>query len=287
MIRWVLLIVLSLIWGSSFILIHDGLKVFTPMQLAMFRMFSAGLTLFIFALPHLFKVEKQKWKYIILSGLTGNFFPAILFALAEKGLDSGVTGVLNALTPIFTLLIAVFIYKTKTQSIQRWGVFVGFLGCAGVVWASHTVGRENPLLNAFYVILATLCYGISVNIIKQHLSDIKALTLSSLALFSVFIPAGIYLFSTDFVYKIQLAENNNAFYAVLCLGVVGSAISLVLFNRLVQLSSALFASSVTYTIPIVALAWGVYVGEQLNVMHFLSICLILVGIYLVNKRQST
>jgi drug/metabolite transporter (DMT)-like permease len=274
-----------LIWGSSFILIKEGLKGFTFMQLAMLRMFAASLTLFVFALPHLLKIHKNRWKFILLAAMSGNFVPAILFAGAETKLDSGITGILNALTPVFTLLISVFLYHDKTNLIQKLGIFIGFLGCACITGTSISVQSDkNIILYVGMVVLATLSYGISVNVIKHHLVDIPPLTLSGLSLLTLFLPSGVYLFSTDFVARVQNLENLNPLYSILILGILGSAVSLVFFNRLVQISSALFASSVTYTIPIVALAWAVYAGEKIHFLHILGMILIVVGIYGVNKR---
>ncbi len=283
--RWLLLIVLSLIWGSSFILIKEGLKGFTFMQLAMLRMFAASLTLFIFALPHLHKVPKKRWKYILLAAMSGNFIPSMLFSGAETKLDSGITGVLNALTPIFTLLVSVFLYHDKTTLVQRLGIFIGFIGCACITGTSISAKSDiSIVLYAGMVVLATLSYGISVNVIKHHLIDIHPLTLSSISLFTLLLPSGAYLFSTDFITRVAYLPNLTPLYSILLLGILGSAISLVFFNRLVQISSTLFASSVTYTIPIVALAWAVYAGEKIDFLHIIGMILIIVGIYGVNKK---
>lgn len=285
--RWILLIALSLVWGSSFILIKEGLKAFTFMQLAMLRMFSASVTLLIFALPHLRKIPLSRWKFIVLAALSGNFIPAILFAGAETKLDSGVTGVLNALTPIFTLLISVFVYHDKTTIIQRLGIFIGFLGCVCITGTSISIQSDSSIvIYAGMVMLATLCYGISVNVIKHHLVDIHPLTLSSLSLFTLFLPSGGYLFSTDFIIRIQDMSNFTPLYSGLILGILGSAISLVFFNRLVQISSTLFASSVTYTIPIVALSWAMYAKESIHILHIIGMILIIIGIYGVNKKST-
>ncbi|MCS7027505.1 MAG: DMT family transporter [Bacteroidia bacterium] len=283
--RWFLLILLSLIWGSSFILIKEGLKGFTFMQLAMLRMFAASSTLLVFAVPHVFKVSQTRWKFIILSALTGNFIPAILFAGAETKLDSGITGVLNALTPIFTLLVSIFLYKDKIKQIQKIGILIGFAGCICITATSVSLKADSSLiLYAGMILLATLCYGISVNVIKHHLVDIHPLALASLSLATLLLPSAGYLLSTDFITRLQSMHNFSPLYSVLILGVLGSAISLVFFNRLVQLSSTLFASSVTYTIPIVALAWAVYAGEKIHFLHIIGMLLIIVGIYCVNKK---
>lgn len=283
--RWLLIIILSLIWGSSFILIKEGLKVFTFMQLAMLRMFAASITLFLFAIPHLRKIPRQRWKFILLAAMSGNFIPAILFAGAETKLDSGITGVLNALTPVFTLLVSVFFYHDKTIFIQRLGIFIGFLGCACITGTSISIQSDSSIiLYATMVVVATFSYGISVNVIKHHLADIHPLTLSSISLFTLLIPSGAYLLSTDFIFRVQNTNNLNSLYSILILGILGSAISLVFFNRLVQISSTIFASSVTYTIPIVALAWAVYAGEHIHFLHILGMILIIIGIYGVNKK---
>ncbi|MCS7029485.1 MAG: DMT family transporter [Bacteroidia bacterium] len=279
------MILLSLIWGSSFILIKEGLKGFSFMELAMLRMFAASSTLFLFALFHILKTPWAKWKFIILSAFSGNFVPAILFAGAETKLDSGVTGVLNALTPIFTLLISTFLYHDRVEQVQKVGILMGFVGCACITGTSVSIQADSSvILYAGMVVLATACYGISVNVIKHHLTDIHPLTLSSLSLSVLLLPSGGFLLTTDFILRVQSMDNLTPLYSILMLGILGSAISLVFFNRLVQISSTLFASSVTYTIPIVALGWAVYAGERIHFLHITGMVLIIIGIYCVNKR---
>ncbi len=281
------MIALSLIWGSSFILMKRGLEDFTPYQVAAIRMTAAFLCLFPFVMLHASKIQRHQWKYIFATGLLGNGIPAFLFSLAQTEVPSFLAGMLNSLTPVFTMAIGYFIFKNQVSAGKVIGVGLGLAGAVGMIMvtAGGTIGPVSwfPVL----IVIATFCYGLSVNIIKNKLRDVAAVNISGFALLIVGPPTGIYLFMTDFTSR--LSENPHALVSlgyILLLGIFGTAISIVVFNRLIKTSGALFASSVTYMIPIVAMLWGVADGEKIGVWHLVAMGAILGGVYLINHASK-
>jgi drug/metabolite transporter (DMT)-like permease len=285
--QWLLLAVLSLIWGSSFILIKKGLAVYSPMQLGTLRIFTAFLFLLPFAFMYIRRVKPHHWKHLALAGLVGSLFPAILFSIAGSKMDSALSGALNALTPLFTLLIGAFFFRSKISGYKLLGLMLGLIGSIGLIMVRNdgSMGFDFNFY-ALLVIAATLCYGLNINLIKTYLSDVKPLIISTLSLLTVGPVAGVYLFSTDFVHKLNHVEGSGlALTYVLILGVAGTAIALILFNKLIQLSSPVFASSTTYLIPIVALMWGVLDDEKVMVAHVFGMAAIIGGVLIVNRAK--
>lgn len=284
--HWLILIVLALIWGSSFILMKRGLDVFSSDEVAALRIFIA----FIVMLPLVFfrtkKEDLRQWKGLLGQGMLGNFIPAFLFTKAETGLSSALTGMLNSLTPVFTLLLGFLLFKTRSGWINALGIMAGFAGAIGLLWAGKDADFGNNLGYGTYVIIATICYALSVHIIKKYLQGMDAITSTTWAMCMIGPPAGTYLLSTDFLQKLQhpLAIQSLAYVAILA--IFGTAISVVIFTILVKQTNALFASSVTYLIPIVAILWGLLDGERLGISHLAWIGLVLLGVYLVNKKTA-
>ncbi len=280
-----LLILLALIWGSSFILMKIGLQVFTPMQVGTLRMLVAFICLLPLTLKHIGKVAPKHWGWITISGITGNGLPALLFATAQTKLSSSVAGVLNSLTPIFTLLIAALFYGQRFGAAKITGILLGFAGAALLTILRSTGAVDTNYLYALLIVGACVCYGISVNVIKVQLAALPALAISSLALVAIGPVFGIYLFGfTDFTTRIASPQAWKALGCIVVLGALGSAAALVLFNQLVKVSTVIVASSVTYLIPIVALGWGFVAGEALGWPQLIGMLTILGGIYLINKK---
>lgn len=284
LLNWVLLIALSITWGSSFILMKRGLEVYSHLEVAAIRMVIASLFFIPFAINSFKKVTKKDWLPIIGVGLFGNGIPAFLFTKAQTALTSSLTGMLNSLVPLFTLIIGVLIFSLPTTKIKVIGVFVGLLGAIGLITANGIDFSDSNFSYSFYVVAATICYALSVNIIKKHLININPLTITSLALFSIAFPILFYLFTTDFVTTtINNPKSPIALGYLSILSIVGTALSVWAFNILIKRSSALFAASVTYLIPIVAIFWGFIDGESISIVQILMITVILGGVYLVNK----
>lgn len=287
-ISWIILFILALIWGSSFILIKRGLLVFSPGEVGALRIISAALFLSPVAFSKLRSLNSSHYRLLFFVGLVGSFLPAFLFAKAQTQIDSAIAGVLNALTPLFVMLIGVVIFKQPLFRNVVIGIIVGLAGTVFLVLAGSD-GTINQLnLYALYVVVATLCYGINVNLIKYRINDLKAMTITSVSMILVAPFALVYLFSfTHFVDK--MVDNPLAMtslWYIILLGVMGTAIALVLFNHLIKITSPVFSSSVTYLIPIVAIVWGLIDGEVLLLGHYIGMTAIVGGVYLVNAKKK-
>ena len=268
---WLLLILLSLVWGSSFILIKrclespEGIPVFSPLQVGFGRIFFAGLALFPIFLKAIKKATKAQIFWAFIVGLIGNSIPAILFARAEQEMSSALAGMLNGTTPFFTIIIGALFFAKKHPNYKWIGIAVGFIGAAGL---SLSNGNGDFELNyyVFMILAATFCYGISVNIIAEKLNKLPALHIAAISLFLSGFPQGIALFCTDFPQIVQ--ENPHGLHSLgylLILAIIGTAVALIYFNKLIKLTDGIFGSTVTYLIPIVAILWGYVVKEAISV----------------------
>jgi drug/metabolite transporter (DMT)-like permease len=282
----ILLVALALIWGSSFILMKNALKVYSASQVATMRMFFSFLFLLPLTIRNFQKVPSKFLLMITLVGLLGNGLPAILFANAQTKLSSSTAGVLNSLTPLFTLIIAVAFFKQHFSSTKITGIVIGMIGAIVLIVFKANGSIETNYQYGSYIFLATLCYAWSVNLIKNYLHELPAIAISSMALVFIGPAYGYYLFAhTDFIYTtMHDAGAGQALGFILLLALFGTAISLVLFNKLVQITTPVYAASVTYLIPIVALFWGFIDGEPISYIQLIGLVGILVGVYLANKN---
>ncbi len=282
---WSLLIVLSLIWGTSFILIKKGLLVLTSGEVGALRIIAASVFLSPIALRNFKKISGKDYKILFLIGMVSIFIPSFLFAIAQTQLDSSLTGVFNALTPLWVLIVGVLFFKNRMKWGHILGVVMGLIGSILLILSGSDGSFDKINYYALYVIAATILYGINLNIVKNYMGHLKATVLTSVSVLLVGPFALVHLlFFTDFTSKINVVPDFwlATFYIVL-LGVMSTAVALVIFNKLVQITTPIFTSSVTYLIPIVAIVWGVLDGEALFFMHYIGISIILGGIYLVNR----
>lgn len=282
---WGLLIMLSLIWGSSFILIKKGLLGLTSFEVGSLRILSASLVMVPFVIRGFRQVERHQIKYLLSVGLLGSFVPAFLFAIAQTRLESSITGVLNAMTPIFTMLVGLVVYRQKQSPRVFLGVVVGFVGAAVLVMSGSGGDISNFNFYALFVVLATILYAFNANIIKYHLQGLRSLTITSISLALVGPAAAVHLFFfSDF--PVRFITDEAVMLAgihIIVLGVVGTAIALIIFNKLVNLTDPVFTSSVTYIIPIVAVSWGLLDGEVLLMSDVVGIMAIFTGVYIANS----
>jgi drug/metabolite transporter (DMT)-like permease len=286
MINWGIFILLSLIWGSSFKLMKIGMEALTAYQVAALRMISAGVVLLPFALNAYKTIPRDKIGIVFLSGIFGNFFPAFLFCIAEIKIDSSLAGILNALTPLFTIVIGVMFFNLQVSRNRLIGVLVGFVGLTLLFLAKGNI-TLTYISYAFLVLLATVFYGLNVNIIGKYLKDIGSLNIASLAFCMLIPPAIIILFTTGYFHlgltkgSVLVSEAASS-----TLGVLGTAVASVLFYVLVKRSGGLFASTVTYGIPFVAVFWGILSGEKITLPQIFCLGIILVGVYLANRIEN-
>ncbi len=232
-------------------------------------------------------INASSWKFIAISGFCGNCIPSFLFPLAETQIDSALAGIINSLTPLFTLIIGLALFKTEISIGRVSGVLIGLIGALIIILAKTKGIVSVNVEYSLYVVIATLCYAVSINVLRHKLSHLDAILITGFAIMFAGIPSGIYLFTTDFISRTQATDGAiPCIIAIIVLAIFGTAVSTFLFNRLIKISSALFASSVTYFIPFVAILWGMGYGEHLEVMHFIGLGAILLGVYLINKSKA-
>ena len=284
--KWLYLSLLSVVWGSSFILIKKALIGLTPLQLGALRTLFAAIFLLIVGFSFLKKIKKQQWKWITISAFLGTFIPAFLFVFAETQIDSAVASILNSTTPIVTLVLGAVLFKIVFSRNQLIGVIVGLVGSLLLIWSGADV---NPNQNYWYstlVLAASVCYALNVNILKKHLQELPPMAIAAGNFIVLLVPAFLVLvfsgfFGLEFVGNTVLHESLGY---LLILSLVGTAVAKVMFNKLVQLSTPVFASSVTYTIPIIALLWGLLDGERFSLFQAGATVFILSGVLMTNKK---
>jgi drug/metabolite transporter (DMT)-like permease len=282
--KWLYLFILSLIWGSSFILIKKGLIGLTAFQLGSLRIIFAALFLLLIGFKSLFKIPRAKWKYIAMTSVFGTFLPAYLFAIAETEIDSSTTGILNSLTPLLTLLLGALAFGIMAQRRQILGVFIGLLGSSLIVFSGVVNHPNQNYYYVFLVLIACFCYALNVNLIKKYLSELNTLSIATGNFTVLLMPALIILFSTGFSEVVHVEKVQHSLLFIIILGVMGTGIANLIFFKLIQISSPVFATSVTYLIPIVACLWGFLDGELLLPFQLVGAFVVLIGVYLSAKK---
>lgn len=279
---YVFLGILAIIWGSSFILMKEGLKHFSSYQVAAMRISFAGIALLPFVKWRKVVIKAGDLKYFIISGILGSAIPAFLFTAAQTKISSSLAGAINGLTPLFALLVAVVFLGVKFNKHKVYGVIVGLLGAFFLI-----VGKELNF-NIKYTslaVLAAVCYGINVNIIKQKLNDYPPRLVAALPLAIIsIIGVGVMLY-LGFDVSWDQEQNIKSLVAIVILALVGTSLSLVMFNRLIQQTNTVFATSVTYLIPIVALFWGFLANETISSNQMIGLGFILIAIWLIRKDK--
>jgi drug/metabolite transporter (DMT)-like permease len=286
--KWFYLIVLSIIWGTSYILIKKGLEGFTAIQLGSARIVIAGFFLFLIGYKSLKTISKEEWKWIAVSGFIGSFFPMFLFAFAETEIDSSIAAILNSLVPLFTLFLGLVAFGISFSKNQLLGVIVGLLGAGFLIFFGTDVNPNQNYWYAGFVIIATIGYAGNANIIKSKLQNVSPMAIAVGNFACIIIPALIVLPLSGF-FSVETTSgeffwSSLGYIIILC--VIGTCIAKVMFNRLVQISSAVFSVSVTYLIPIVGIFWGLLDGEKFSLKQFFAALFILLGVYLVNKKKT-
>lgn len=283
--KWILLIILALIWGSSFILIKKGLLGLSPIQVGSLRIIFAGLFLIVIGFKTITKIPSFKWKYIALTSLFGTFIPAFLFAIAQTQISSSISSVLNSLTPMNTLLIGILIFKLDFKRSQLIGVLIGLFGSALLILNGAVNNPNQNYYYAFLIIIASLCYATNVNLIKKHLSDVSPLSLTTGNFLVMLLPAFVILYFSGISKTINIDITQTSIVYILILGIIGTGIANIIFFKLIQISSPVFATSVTYLIPVVAFIWGLTDQENISFIQIIGAVIILIGVYLASKKD--
>lgn len=282
--KWVYLTVLALVWGSSFILIKKGLVGLTPLQLGSLRILFAALFLVLIGFKSISKIPSFKWKYIALTSLFGTFIPAYLFAIAQTEIDSSVSSILNSLTPLNTLILGAVFFGLHFKRTQIIGIVIGLAGSALLILNGAMHHPEQNYWYAILVLIASICYALNVNLIKKYLHDLSPLSITTGNFLVLSVPALAVLFASGFFDVVQQGQVQQSVLYIIVLGVVGTGIANILFFKLIQMSTPVFATSVTYLIPVVAFCWGLLDQEMLTPVQFLGAFIVLIGVYLSAKK---
>lgn len=287
--RWFqlsVLMALAFIWGSSFILMKIGLKSFSPEQAGALRIVLASLVLLPVSLKQLPNLKRKDLPSLLVSGFIGSFFPAFLFMIAETRIDSSLAGMLNSLTPVFTLLVGVLFHKIVFRWMQTAGLLLGLAGATGLILAGNGFRLGTVNSYAFYIVLATCFYAISINQVKAKLPHLTGIQVTSLSFLFIGPVALVYLLTTNLTAATANPGWPLHLLALAALGMIGTALAMLLMNSLIRYSSAVAASSVTYVIPVFAILWGVLDGEKVTLVHLICMGFILSGVYLISRKKQ-
>ena len=287
LLAWSLLILLAIIWGSSPILIKKALVKLDPFEIGALRLTLASFVLMPFLLKNLREIKRKDYFILFISGIVGNVIPYFLYPIAQTKIDSATSGVLTSLTPFFALIIGVIFYKLKATKNNIIGLIIGFLGTFLLILFSGSSGGFTADVFGLFVVAATLLYGINLNLVKYHLNHLKPITITSFSIVSIlpitfyilFFLSPFYDHLNDFdFYKVELGY-------VLILGVLGTSIATIIFYNLIKIKDTVFASMVTYLMPLVAISLGVIDGEKINEVQLFGMALILTGVFINGKKN--
>jgi drug/metabolite transporter (DMT)-like permease len=262
-----------------------GLKSFSNTQVAGIRVLLASLVLLPYSIRNLRTLQKKDVKYLLVAGFLGTFIPAFLFTKAQTRIDSALAGMLNSLTPVFTLVVGLVFHKRRTRWQQVVGLVLGLVGALGLIISGKSISLGNMNTYAFFIVAATLCYAISINVVKIHLTHLRGVQISSLAFLFIGPAAVIYLLTTDFKPAFNTGNWVIHLSALAVLGIIGTAIAMLIMYSLIRYTSAVFASSVTYIIPVFAVLWGLMDHETITWLYITFMTLILLGVYLINRKS--
>jgi len=285
--KWFYLIALSLIWGSSFILIKKALVGLEASQLGSLRIIFSSIFIFLIAWRNIFLIKKIEWKWITISAFLGSFFPAFLFAFAEKEIDSSVASIINSIVPLNTLILGMIIFKIETTKRQIIGVLIGFFGTYLLISSGLKLNPDQNYNYAGLVILCSFLYALNVNIIKKYLQHLSALTITVGHFTAIILPAVLVFLFSDFEFSsLEKDEVKTSIFYVFILALFGTALAKIIFNKLIKISSPVFASSVTYSMLIVSIFWGIVDGEKFSIYQLIATLIIVFGVILTNKKSK-
>ncbi|XLS28848.1 DMT family transporter [Flavobacteriaceae bacterium M23B6Z8] len=284
--KWLYLLALSIIWGSSFILIKKALVGLSPFQMGALRIVFTAIFLFAVGFRRIREIKKPDWKWITLTALAGSFFPPFFFAFAQTEIDSAVAAILNSLTPLNTIITGTILFGVMSSRKQWLGILIGLAGTMILILKGATFNPDQNYWYSLLVLASSLCYALNINMLKKFLQHLSPLSIATGNFVIILIPALIILYATGFFEVIAAStEMQESLLYVVLLSLLGTAIAKVLFNKLISISNPVFAASVTYTMPIMAIFWGLLDGESLSLLQLAGGAVILTGVYLANKNS--
>lgn len=284
--KWVYLVILSLVWGSSFILMKKALISLSPIQVGALRIIITAVFLFLIGFKRVFKINRRQWYYLLLNGVIGSFIPVFLFAYAIKHIDSSIASILNSLTPLNTIIFGALIFGFSFKRSQLIGVLIGLAGTIVLILKGAEINPSQDYSYAGLILIATVCYALNVNILKKYLHNLDALSITVGNFMLLILPALIVLHFTEFFTTFEYTETSRiSLLYISILAIFGTGLAKILYNHLIQISTPVYSSSVTYLIPIVAIMWGILDGEKISIVQILAGGIIIFGVYLVNKTK--
>jgi len=284
--QWLALLFLSIVWGSSFILMKRGMDAFDYVQVAALRIFFSFIILLPFAIKNLRFINKKNIGYLFVTGLIGNFIPAILFTFSQSEISSSLAGILNAIAPFFVLMIGVLFFGNRPSIWQYIGIFVGFFGVFWLISDGNLGSLGSINIYVVPIVIATVMYGLGSNIVRFRLQDLDGIQITSLSFFMVGPLAGILFGFTDLRTPMLSPDLGISLIAILTLALFGSVLSLFVYYNLIHRAGPVFAASATYIVPFFAILWGIMDGENIYAIHFYSLLIILLGVYLSSLRKK-
>lgn len=285
--KWVLMVILSIIWGSSFILIKKSLEHFNPFQVGSLRVLIAGVILLPIAISNYKLFPKKQLKWLILAAFTGNFIPMFLFPIAETEVSSSIAGIINSMMPIFVIIVGALVWKFETTKKQLIGTLISFTGVCILAFGGNDSG-EFKIIPILLLLLATICYALSTTTVKSKLMEVSSTVLSAFVFsFVLFFPSVIALTSTGFFSEFSFSKDNMlGLLFVSLLSIFGTGLAMMMNYRLLKVSTPLFASTVTLVMPIVAIIWGIIDGEKLTYMQFIGAGIIIAGLIFLRAQPK-
>ena len=284
--KWVYLFLLSLVWGSSFILMKKALIGVSPIQLGALRMIVTSVFLLLIGFKSIKKIKKEQWIYIFYTALLGTFIPGFLFSYTLTAIDSSIVSILTSFTPFNTLIFGALFFGFAFKKQQLLGILIGLLGTLILILEGAVLNPNQNYWYALLIIIASIGYAFNVNIVKKYLQDVDALAITTGNFLILLAPATIILGFTGFFTEFKASEQGlESLGYIAVLSIIGTGIAKIMFNKMVQISNPIFSSSVTYLIPVVAILWGVFDGEKLSLIQLFAGIIILFGVYLVNKKK--
>ena len=286
--KYFLLIFIAIIWGSSFILIKKILPVFDPYQTGAFRAGLSGLLLSFIGFPALKRMSKKDIFWIALSGLFGNFLVVFIFPIAQQGVSSSLAGIINALDPIFTLVLGAILFGIRNRVIQYAGAIIGFIGAIILVYSSNLENGQNHLYYTVLLVIGSALYAVAALIIEKKLHHIKSTDIST-GIYTIWMVPSLFILSfsgffTDFDYSQN--ETLTALGYLVFLTVISTTLVMFLFFKLVQDTSAVFVSTISLLLPVVAVIWGILDKEKFTVWYAIGGLLILISVYLIRDKKN-
>lgn len=285
--RWFLFLIISLTWGSSFILVKKSLLAFSPYEIGALRVVISGLLLSYIGLPAIFTIPRKTLFWVVVAGFFGNFLPMFLFPIAQQKVSSSLAGILDALFPMFVLAFGFVFFGIRSRGAQVLGAIIGFLGAASLIYFSEGDTDGSHFWYAMIVVLAGASYGMNAVLIKEKIPNVSSLKLTASVFTFWALPAFIILCFTDLIQHFEWSPERTESIGYLgFLSVFGTAVAMALYYKLIQNTSAVFASSVSYVLPIIAVIWGVLDGERFTYWYLLGAVLIAIGVYLIRERKK-